>query len=334
MPDIPHPSRTTWGKIVANGVADYQITTRDACTVAISSQFEDRTAPQYIIWCYVQRKMAGTWVNKTFHETVMFHSQPINPVWAWPDNWNSVAANGGANYRSAWNRVNRYWLKVQRGEPVHQSWTTGFEQSRIEARRTRISKISRLVQGDEAEWARVPQNIKAAVYMILTGQVGNVCPGFTDFAAGTLQSIRNWTGRKAQLGGAPGRGNFFISSPPLPSGRTVHILSPDGTSSINKRIRSFPSSGGSDLGDFDTSFVSDESQIAQINQRSEDSQEASSSSTQPGPSQNNILVTADGVPNAQETVQRYSHMDRRRLMTYIDNWAEEIEDLLTTVDPV
>lgn len=326
---IPHPKNVRWGKIVANGIPDYQITARDVCTLAMSSQFEDGSAPQYVIWCYINRKCTNKWKRHPLHRIVQFHSQPINPLWAWPDNWDLASRNGGAWQERAWRRINRYWVRFRRGEQVHQSWRNGFQQRKIDARIRRITQINNLIRGSEQEWARIPTNIKAAVYMILRGEVGNACPRLTDFAAGTVAKIQNWRGRKPQLGSRAGRGNFFIEDPSLPSERFVQVISPNGVSSISKRVLSFPTNGNYETGDFSTepTMMAAQTEAGENETNNPDS----STSTGSGGS-NEIIVATQGVPDSEQTVQRYVHLDRRQLMSHIEDWAQEIEDLLTAFD--
>lgn len=334
MTDIPHPNNVQWGRIVREGGWSYQITPRDACTLSISTKGEDLTAPEYIIWCYVQRLAAYGSSSRTLHKIVKWHSQPINPIWAWPNDRN-LAVNVHGGLAAPWrNRANRIYQQEQRLPDNRRTYTSTAQ---LQRRRQNIATLNALIAGDENIWrTQVPGNIKLAVHEVLTGQVGNMCPGYTDFANEVV--TRRHRDRRVPLGGGirpDGRRtprNYFIEAPSL-RGRSVRIISPSGESSVGKRRRNFPPRNFTALGDEGADLAVAAAQQENI---PEDQTSESRASGQPSPNpENNVRITASSVPDAgEQTVQRYNVLNQHELRQSIDDWANEIEELLTTVDPV
>lgn len=341
MPNIPHPDYFTFGRIVMQGSnVNYQITARDACTLAVSVQTEDLYAPEYVLWCYIQRQAAR--LRSTgwpLWRTVMLHSQPINPSWAYPERRYQGLVRQLGGIMSVWNgKVRRIW---ERESSLPEREREHFHPSRIRRRRNGITKIQNLLsesreERDNAWQTGVPANIKLAVIAVLSGQVGNTCPGKTDFANLPSTAARRDATR---LGGGTRRdgrrvlGNYFIVEPPLP-GR-VDIVSANGETSLNKRRNSFPITESRTLADFNielgeagaiTESLPDEDLVAQSSTETQDDSV---------PPRNNITIVGNSVPDAsQQTIQRYTVLDEQELRQSIDDWAAEIEDLLTTIEPV
>lgn len=203
--------------------AGYQLTRQDVIYLAVSAAGENVREPGRTIWCMLQR-FVGAYTNRgtlrasSLKRLVETFSQPVNPAWAFIDDWvanrpmsMSSVGPSGADTGIPWTPTQGAKQKaidaylISRGQPFRYSdrqfvranpdrWRSLTSTEVQRRRQNNIRRAQVLFEGGSdarTQWGNLASNVRRAIYTILQG--GSPIPremvGFDDFASTTQSNI-------------------------------------------------------------------------------------------------------------------------------------------------
>jgi len=161
-------------------VSGYQITPKDVFFLVVASAFEESRAPVYPCWLMIQRyvfkyptfsQYGGLWA------LVERFSQPVNPIWAYPEI---------ADQRQIRLAINN-WTRVGRVPSPNARLSNGRPDplfvDRVNARIDNINKIQGMLNGDRSIWNSLSSRSRDTVLSVCLGMLDSPVKGLDDFAA-------------------------------------------------------------------------------------------------------------------------------------------------------